>query len=85
MPGVLEFQSFSTKVSSHFLQILPWILLGPVILDLFFDGFNALNSLDLNLVHQLKPNNMETIPFFERFRDGFRGNLGKQVKKKGDS
>jgi hypothetical protein len=34
---------------------------------LFLDGLNALDSLDLNLIHNFKPNHMEAVTIFQLF------------------
>ena len=41
--------------------------LGPVVLDLLLDGLNVLDSLDLNLVHQLQPDHMKAVCLFQFF------------------
>ena len=75
--SISAFQGSSMKVNSHFLQeVLPWILLGPAMLDLLLDGFDALNGLDLDLVHQLQPNNLQRC--FSKY-------WGKQTEKEGNS
>ena len=66
---ILEFQCSSMDVHGQFLQVLSWILLRPAIFDFLFDGFNALNRLDLDLIHQLEPDDVEAVEIFQLFGD----------------
>jgi hypothetical protein len=51
LSSVGELQSSSAKVNSQCLQVLSRMLLWPAILDLRFEGFEAFDDFNLDLVH----------------------------------
>ena len=69
------------KVHGQFCHVLSWILLRHAIFDFLFNGINVLNRLDLDVIHQLKPDSVEAVCFFQLYRDDLSESWSEWIKK----